>query len=323
MVMAGMDGTWPSPELLETIRRGRIGGIILFSSNVTARLSSAIRVMQAAAHAGGNPPLLIAVDQEGGPIKRLEGPPSIAPRSIRDPQTAAAQGEMTARFLRLVGVNVDLAPVADVASSPRSFIAAEERGFAGQSRQVAVLASAFARGLQTGGVAATGKHFPGVGSVEVDTDTLLPTVAAPESQVDDGLVPFQQLISGGVDMIMVASAVYPTLDRSAAPAVFSPAIVNGLLRQQLGFRGVIITDALDTPAQLGGTPGERAVRAITAGADIALLAAPQYGPQAVRSLIDAVQAGVLSRSRLEASYAHVVTLKEHVAAIGARAAATN
>lgn len=311
--MAGMDGTWPSGELLDAIRGGRIGGIILFQPNISSGLPSAISAMQRAASAGGNPPLLIAVDQEGGAVKRLEGPPTIDTRSIQTARTASTQGRLTGRFLKSLGFNVDLAPVSDVTLAPHSFIAAEDRGFAGPPGQVAALTSAFAGGLQASGVAATGKHFPGVGALGIDTDNALSVAPASSSAVDAGLVPFRQLIDSGVDMIMVASAVYPTLDPSGRPADLSPMITGGLLRGQLGFHGVTITDALDSPPELGGTPGERAVRAAKAGADIILFAPAVNGPPAFTGLVAAANTHKLSRSRLERSYARIVDLKQRVA----------
>ncbi len=313
MVMAGMDGTWPSGGLLEAIRAGRIGGVILFDQNVSSDLGGAIRAMQAAAKAGHNPPLLISTDQEGGSVKRLAaGPPNVPTREIQDPTTAESQGRLTGQFLQAQGVNVDLAPVSDVALSPSSFIATEGRGFSGDPGTVAELAGGFAQGLQSAGVAATGKHFPGVGALTIDTDNQLSTVSTSPNEAQAALEPFRRLVEGGVDLIMVASAVYPALDQSGLPADMSPTIIGGVLRDQLGFQGVAITDALDTPPQLGGSAGDRALRAARAGADIILFAPADAGPQAFETLLAGAREGQLSRSRIDESYARITALKQRL-----------
>jgi beta-N-acetylhexosaminidase len=315
MVMAGMDGTWPDEELLERVRAGRIGGIILFEGNISPQLPAAIRRLQRAALLGGDPPLLLAVDQEGGPIKRLvDGPPTISPREISSGAVGFEQGRATGAYLAARGINTNLAPVADVSISSASFIAAEGRGFPGSPSEVADRAGAFAEGLRSAGVAATAKHFPGVGALPVDTDYGLQVVDASARQIDDALVPFQRLVRDRVDLVMVATAEYPALDASGSPAAFSSRIIRGVLRDQLGFRGVVITDALDSPSDVGGTVVSRAVRAAAAGADIALYAPAFDGELAFRGLLAAARAGELPRDHLEGSYQRILALKHRLAA---------
>src|SRR4051812_47262098 len=158
-IMSGMAGTFPSPSLRARVRKGQVGGVILFGPNVGPGLHAAIDALQHAARAGGNPPLLIAVDQEGGEVKRLRSlPPSRAPAQMTA-ATAGPEGRATGRALRSRGINIDLAPVADV--NHGSFLGS--RSFGSDSRVVATAACAFATGVQSAGVNATLKHFPGLG----------------------------------------------------------------------------------------------------------------------------------------------------------------
>ena len=314
MLMAGMAGTEPDADLLQRIREGEIGGVILYSANIesVAQTQQMIQNLQNAAYSGGNPPLLISVDQEGGSVRRFADAPPISPRDVNTPSEALSQGVATGRFLHDVGVNLNFAPVADVSASSSSFEVAQGRGFNGSPDQVAALATAFAQGLQSQGVAATAKHFPGVGSLTKDTDYGLGNVNLTRSELYATLVPFERLIDSGVDMVMVASALYPALDR-AEPAGFSSPIINGLLRQKLGFQGVVITDALDSPSDLpGGTPGGRAILAATAGADIILYAPESDGPAGYDAVLGAAQQGEIPTADIARAYQRILALKRRL-----------
>jgi beta-N-acetylhexosaminidase len=308
VVMAGMDGTQPDAELLREARGGEIGGVLLFGSNLSPALPAAMATLQQAARQGAGSPLLIATDQEGGTVKRLPGPPE-SPQLMDSEATAQRQGADTASLLTASHVNVDLAPVADVVS-PGGFEAGQGRGFAGSPDRVGALASAFTAGLQRGHVAATAKHFPGIGSLTLDTDHTLGQLQLSQTALQDQLVPFRKLVDSGVDLVMLANAVCPILD-ATHPAVFSRAVV-GLLRQQLGFRGVVITDDLGV-SSLPGDLGERAVEAVEAGADIVLFGSAAGGRAAYRALLAAVESGRLSGSRLEDSYRRIQALRTGLA----------
>jgi beta-N-acetylhexosaminidase len=309
LVMAGMDGTEPDAELLRQARQGEIGGVLLFSRNVSPGLPGAMQALQDAARQGDGPPLLIATDQEGGAVRRLPGPPR-SPRQIDSESLAQSEGAATASLLAANHVNVDLAPIADVVS-PAGFEAAQGRGFPGSSERVGALASAFAGGLQGGRVAATAKHFPGIGSLKLDTDHTLGQLQLSPAALQDQLVPFRRLIEHGVDLVMLANAVCPALD-PAQPAVFSRTIAEGLLRHQLGFGGVVITDDLEAQS-LQGDVGERAVRAMEAGADVVLLGSAAGGRAAYKALLAAVQSGRISGERLLQSYQRLRALKAKLA----------
>jgi beta-N-acetylhexosaminidase len=309
LIMAGMDGSHPDAELLRQARDGETGGVLLFSRNVGPDLPAAIKALQDAARQGDGPPLLISIDQEGGAVTRLPGPPR-SPRQMDNESQALSEGAATATLLAGTHVNVDLAPVADVIT-PGGFEAGQGRGFNGGSDRVATLASAFARGLQQGRVAATAKHFPGIGSLALDTDNYPGQLQLSPPALQDQLVPFRRLIDDGVDLVMIANAVCPVWDADR-PAVFSHRVVDGLLRQQLGFGGVVITDDLEARS-LQGDLGMRAVQAVEAGADVVLFSSAAAGRAAYQALLAAAESGRLSVPRLLESYHRLQALKAKLA----------
>ncbi len=242
LLLVRMHGETPSAAFLQRVSRGQIGGVVLFTDNFGPDGPKAlIGRLQAAAKAGGQPPLLIAVDQEGGTVKRLPGAPSLAPREMLAPKTAEAQGEATARTLKSVGVNVDLAPVLDVGRG--GFIT--PRSFGLRPATVAARGAAFAAGLAQGGILPTAKHFPGLGYAKLTTDAGATTVSASAAQLKADWLPFTRAIAGGIPLVMMSTAIYPALG-SKSPAALSPKVVADL--RGLGFTGAIVTDALDTPA---------------------------------------------------------------------------
>jgi beta-N-acetylhexosaminidase len=193
LVMSPMVGTSPGPELLARVRAGEIGGVILFGSNIpsVAGLRTLTARLQRAATAGSNPPLLIAVDQEGGQVRRVPGaPPELSAPDMGRTSAGAVErvGELTGRALRADGVNVDLAPVVDVPRWPRSFML--ERAFGSDPARVAAVASAFVAGVQSAGVAATAKHFPGLGTAIANTDAHRVTIRASRADLLRRLEPF-------------------------------------------------------------------------------------------------------------------------------------
>jgi len=224
------------------------------------------------------------------------------------PAKVAGAGKATADALQAVGVNVDLAPVADVPRGSGSFIAAQARAFSTDPQHVASLATAFAGGLADGGVWATAKHFPGLGRARISTDVAAVTMTASRIQLDADLLPYRRLIGSGVPIVMLSNATYSALDEK--PAAWSPA-VETLLRRTLGFPGVTITDALDAVAPTHGrSVASVAVLAAQAGVDLLLVAGSESESEAVyRRLLAAAEAGKLPRPALERSYARIVALK--------------
>jgi beta-N-acetylhexosaminidase len=207
-------------------------------------------------------PLLLMVDQEGGYARRLTwAAPAQTARELGTlgASRTRAEARATATALRTAGIDIDLAPVADTLV-PGGFLGS--RSFGTDPAAVGQLAASFVRGLQDGRVAATAKHFPGLGASHTNTDDR----AVKLRRVQLG--PFRQAIDAGAKLVMVSSAAYPKLDPTGTPAVFSRAIVNGLLRSTLGFDGVVVTDAMDAPAPLRTPHGP--ARAIQAGVDLLL-----------------------------------------------------
>jgi beta-N-acetylhexosaminidase len=308
-------GTTVPAGLAARIRRGEAAGVVVFARNVAS--TSAIRALAAQLQAIPQPqsvraPLLLMVDQEGGQVKRLPGAPRLSPPEMAatgDPGTALAQGRATAATLRGAGMNVDLAPVVDV-PRPGGALAGEGRGFGGTAREVARFGTQFARGLERGGVAATAKHFPGLGWATVSTDDHPVAVAATTAQLQADLLPFKTAIAAGVPMIMVSTASYPTLG-AKKPAALSPTIVSSLLRGQLGFHGVVITDDLESPA-VGNLPAAVAGRsALEAGDDLLLYAkSTKTSATVFGDLVKDVKSGQLNRSVVQAAYDRVKSLKE-------------
>src|SRR3954462_4727355 len=240
-IVTGMDGTFPSRSLRARVRRGQVGGVILFGTNVGPGLGRAIAALQRAARAGGNPPLLVMVDQEGGEVKRLSGlPPSRAPARMTG-ATAGREGAATGRALRTRGINVNLAPVADV--NHGSFLGS--RSFGSDPRAVAEAACAFAGGVEAAGVNATLKHFPGLGRTRENTDLHRVRVGASAAALRADLAPYRRC-AASTGLVMLSNATYPALD-PARPAVLSGRVVTTRRRGGLDFRGLTISASLAAP----------------------------------------------------------------------------
>jgi beta-N-acetylhexosaminidase len=310
-IMIGFDGTSAGPGLLARIRAGEVGSVILFAQNIVS--SSQMRAltgsMQRAARAGGNPPLLIATDQEGGQVKRFSsGPPSLSPPQMASDGSVGGayhEGRLTGSYLKARGVNWDLAPVADVPTSSNAFIWQQGRAFSFRPATVAAYADAFARGVQSAGIAATAKHFPGVGSASVDTDNKLDVLRPTSAQLAGALQPYRTMIPRGLDSVMLSTAAFPVYDPSRTPAALSSRIARGLLRDTLKFGGVSITDALGTPTGHDALTAGRI--AAGAGADVLLYTDAANGE--LSALISDLRSGRLHRDDADAAYARIVALK--------------
>src|SRR6476469_7602249 len=267
-VVTGFSGSHPPAALRQMISAGQISGVILFDGNVGGRSSvrSLTAELQSIPRPAASPPLLITVDQEGGLVRRLPGPPKPSARTIGARGAAFAErlGQATGESLRSMGINVDLAPVLDLGRPGRA-IFDEGRTFARKPGAVSRIGVGFARGVAAGGVAATAKHFPGLGAARVNTDNAVQRIrlsAARLRSADE--LPYSSFVATGGPMVMLSTAIYPAL--SAGPAAFSREIATGELRERLGFQGVSITDALGTvSARKVGGPGRAAEAAAAAG----------------------------------------------------------
>lgn len=303
----------PDERLLRRVRKGRLGGVIMTDPRNETSLQSDVKRLQAAAEKGDNPPLLVMIDQEGGQVKRLPGPPDVSPAELAesgDSDQAREEGEATGEYLSELGVNVDLAPVLDVALS-RTADSIASRTFGEDPERVSELGVGFAEGLQSGGVSATAKHFPGLGPATTNTDLGPVTIAAPPADLEAALDPFRAAVDAGVDLFMVATASYPAYG-SDNPAVLAPQVVQGLLRDELGFDGLVITDDLEGDAIEEDRNSERvAVGALAAGNDLVLFATTVAGSsRAFNVIAGAVKDERLERSVLEDAYDRITDFKD-------------
>jgi beta-N-acetylhexosaminidase len=317
-LIVAFSGTHADANLLARVKAGQVGGVILFGTNIAspAQLTALDASLQAAAHAGGQPPLIIATDQEGGEVKRIPwAPPGRSAKQLGALPSAQSTraGSRTAAVLNADGVNVDLAPVADVPAGPADFIEQQERAFSTDRFTVAMDAPAFAGGLEGGGVWPTLKHFPGLGLATISTDQALVRINAPAAKLMKGVLPYRIAFRRGLDpIVMLSTAVYPALDWRAA--AWSPPIITGLLRGTLGFSGVTITDSLDSAAadrhqSIDGV----ALRSAQAGSDLLLITGSEAESRGVySSLRSAAASGALPMSQLTASYNRILALKSHL-----------
>lgn len=318
-VVYSYPGLTPPPALLDRIRAGEAAGVIFFRENIAdpAQIAGVIGQLNAAnAQSPVKAPLLLMTDQEGGQVRRLPGEPARSEKEIgqsADPvAAAAAAGTGAGQNLAGAGMNVNLAPVLDVYRAEGDFIDRYGRSYSDDPAAVARLGKAFIGAQQQAGVAATAKHFPGLGSAARDenTDAAPVTLDVPVDTLRDvDEAPYPAAFSAGVKLVMASWATYPALD-PAHPAGMSPIVVRQELRQRLGFQGVTITDALEA-GSLQGTTGERAVGAATAGMDLLLCSARDItqGDDAANALVSAVQSGQLDGPDFTASVDRVAALR--------------
>lgn len=289
-IVAGFEGESVPSAVRNRIAAGRLGGVILFDSNFDSR-SEARRLvgeLQSIERPRGlRDPLLVMVDQEGGLVKRLPGPPSLSAEQMgaRGRSTCRKQGATTGRMLARTGVNVDLAPVLDVAR-PGSVMDDEDRSFGSDPDLVAACGGAFAAALERKGVSPTAKHFPGLGAARLNTDSAVQRIDLPKSRlrrIDEA--PYRRFAKGGGRdrLVMLSSAIYTAFgDR---PAAFDASVARGELRRRLGFHGVAITDALETAStDAFGGPTRAAKLAARAGADLLLFAGFDAAKRAAKAL---------------------------------------
>ena len=314
-LLLGFDGTALPDWLRRRVREG-LGGVILYARNIETRaqvvaLTTALREAR--------PDVLVGIDEEGGDVTRLEAktgsssPGNLALGVVDDLGLTQAVASSIGADLVSAGVNLDFAPVADVNSNPNNPIIGV-RAFGDQPERVGAHVAAFVRGLQSAGVAACAKHFPGHGDTTVDSHRGLPTSEQTREQLAAGaFVPFSRAIDAGVASIMTAHLLMPALD--TLPATISRRILSDILRSELGFDGMIVTDALDMGA-ISATMNRQtaAVLSLAAGADLICVGGDAADEAAVESLtraiVDAVGAGRLTRERLADASARIRTVAE-------------
>lgn len=324
-VIFSYPGLTPPASLLAQISAGEVGGVIFFGENITslAQISAVVRQLkQAHAQSPVTAPLLLMTDQEGGIVRRLPGEPRLSAKQVgasANPVLAAFNaGTGAGKNLAGVGMNVNLAPVLDVFRQPGNFDDEFGRSFSSDPVVAALCGAAFIVGQQRIGVAATAKHFPGLGAATRSQNTDLTTVTLdqpmPEIREVDEL-PYPAAIGSGVRLVMTSWAVYPALD-PRLPAGFSPRIVQGELRHRLGFRGVTITDALEAGSLASfGTSAQRGVLAARAGMDVLLCSARDVtqGQSTVAELAEALRDHRLNPGESKQALSRVLALRNCLA----------
>ena len=305
LAIVGFDGHEIPADVRRLAREFDLGGVIYFARNVdtpeqVAEMSRQAQGLQQEL------PLWVSVDQEGGRVARLkrpftEWPPMHTLGRANDERLAERFARALAAELKAVGVSLDYAPVLDVHTNPNNPVIGD-RALAGRAEDVARLGVAIIRTLQAEGIAACGKHFPGHGDTAADSHHELPLIEHPSERLDAvELVPFKAAIAAGVASIMTAHILIPALDEER-PATLSPAIVDGLLKQRLGYSGLVLSDDLEMKA-ISGRYGhsDATVQAIAAGCDAVLMCAPRPDEQAAafEALIHAVEDGRISTKRMD------------------------
>ena len=306
VLMIAFAGTTPPGYIQRALRLGRAGGVILFRANVpTQTVARALtrRLQRSARHRA-----LIAVDQEGGPVRILPWAAPQAAQSVTPTEFAAKrEAQQAAKELQASGVNVTLTPVADVASTGSVM---GGRAFPGGTADVAALTRAAVSGYRGTKVAATLKHFPGLGEAGSNTDDKPVSISSPRAALAvRDLAPFVAGIKAGAPLVMASHAVFTSLDRRNIASQSKP-ILTTLLRGKLGFKGVVITDSMEAAAVLKRSSIElAALRSISAGADLLLLTGPGSFPDVRATLMTAAKRSPKLRARIEEAAARVIALK--------------
>ncbi|WP_146418181.1 beta-N-acetylhexosaminidase [Haloarcula hispanica] len=320
LFMAGFDGTEPTAGIRELIREYNLGNIIYFTRNITspAQVAALSAELQSEATAvGAGLPLFVATDQEGGVVSRLNWgtqlPSQMLIGACDDEAMARKAGATVGRELRSLGINLNLAPVLDVNNNPDNPVIGV-RSFGENPERVAALGAAMAQGLQSVAVAACGKHFPGHGDTAVDSHLDLPVVAHERSRLERvEFAPFEAAIQSGIDAIMTTHVAFPAITGDAElPATISSAVQTALLRNQLGFDGLLVTDCLEMDAIAEGVgPAEGAVRAIEAGCDIVTVSHTfERQRAAIEAVLTAVRTGRLTEERIDRSLQRIRRCKQ-------------
>lgn len=319
MLMVGFAGFEPPPHILQWLAEGRVGGLILFARNVAS--PSQLAELTQACHEAAPYPILIAIDQEGGIVARLregftEAPGAMALGATGSEQLAEQVAGVLGAEMRAVGINWNFAPVLDLAHPSNIHNpSVGVRAYGDAPELVARLGAAQVRGFQSAGVAATAKHFPGKVQSPVDPHVDLPSVETPlEDMRTTDLVPYRAAIQAGLAAVMIAHVQFRALDPEH-PSTLSHRVISGLLRQELGFGGVVVTDCMEMGAITRRySSAQSALLAAQAGADVILIShTRERQEEAYRALVEAVNEGRLPAETVQAAVERVRTLAERYA----------
>lgn len=314
MLIAGFEGLEPPDYILEWLAQGRIGGVILFSRNIDT--PEQVAQLTQKCHEATDQPILIGIDQEGGVVARLregftESPGAMALGAANSEALAEQMAYVMATELRALGINWTYAPVVDVTHNIQN-ASVGTRSPGVDKDLISRLAVAQIKGFQRGGVAATAKHFPGLGNTPVDTHDALAVISeSPDYLYQNDLVPFRVAVDGGVSAVMTTHVKFTALDADH-PTTLSSVIIPKLLREEIGFDGLVATDCMEMKAITDHYgPAESAVLAAIAGIDIIHFShTREYQEQAYDALLEAAKSGRIPQVRLEEANRHIQAFKD-------------
>lgn len=314
LLVVGFSGTAAPPELLERVATSEVGSVTLFRPNIAEPAQVAALVRELRVAAPPEAPLLVSVDQEGGLVQRIREPgtrwPDMLAVGAGSAERTEAIGHALGRELAVLGIGWDFAPVLDVHTNPQNPVIGS-RAFGTTPERVSEQALAFWRGLRRAGVLGCGKHFPGHGDTRSDSHLELPVVEHSEERLRAvELAPFARAIQEGCQALMTAHVRYPAWD-ATWPATLSPRIVNGILRNELGFDGLVVSDDLGMQAVAATWPIEEiVVQGLLAGVDGFLIREPEERQRAAhRALVAAAEHSAQVRARVEQSAARMAAFK--------------
>jgi len=319
MMMVGFFGLSLSHETRELIKEISMGGVILFARNCQTpqQIGQLCADLQSICEGAGAPQMFIAIDQEGGRVTRLSEPfthfPPMRKLGEKDSVELALNfAKAAASELGAVGINVNFAPVLDVNSNPQNPIIGD-RALGDEPSVVSRMSVPIVNGLNSEGVLAVGKHFPGHGDTREDSHLTLPVVNKTMAELEQcELLPFRHAIQNGLQAMMTAHVLYPELDADN-PATLSADIITGILRNDMGFDGIIFSDDFEMKALNQSTLGEAAVDAVNAGVDILITCHSSEKQQTIYdAILDAVRSGKIMPERIEESYNRILRVKKEV-----------
>ena len=315
LFMVGFLGTSVTPDLAAFLKDYKPGGVILFSRNLES-VEQIVQLTNDLQQCSPKSPLLISIDQEGGRVSRLPKgftifPPCEIFGRCHSGELAYAAAATIAKELKAVGINMNMAPVLDVNSNPDNPVIGD-RAFGTTADTVIEMGLVTAAGLQDSKVVACGKHFPGHGDTNADSHKELPVVEAPRERLEAiEFPPFRRAVAAGIATLMTAHVLYTALD-DRLPATLSPEIITHLLREQMHYNGVVLTDDLEMQAIVDHYgPGEAAVRAFVAGCDMLLICKDRDREiAAFEAMEKAVASGTIDMARLDQSVVRIQRIKQ-------------
>ncbi|MGM0409421.1 MAG: beta-N-acetylhexosaminidase [Bacillota bacterium] len=320
MFQVGFQGKSPNQKIKDLIKNHYIGGVIYFSRNLenpsqTAQLSNELQ--EISLENNNSFPLFISIDQEGGIVTRLKEsthfPGNMLLGATRSEEIIKEVAKATANELKNLGINMNLAPVVDVNNNPENPVIGV-RSFGEDPKLVAKFSSIYIKKLEENGVIACAKHFPGHGDTDLDSHLNLPVIKHSRERLDEvELLPFKEAIKAGVDSIMSAHVYFPAIEKQVSvPATLSRKVLTSLLREELAYKGVIVTDCMEMNA-IADSYGsiEGAVQAISAGSDIILIShSYKRQKRAIKAAVEAVKANRIQEQRINQSVKRILKLKE-------------